>query len=47
MDVYLEVVCGDGGRSWLERAYQRAEEQAEREGRSLEDVAAERWGVSP
>eukprot|EP00094_Tigriopus_californicus_P008183 TCALIF_07879-PA protein Name:"Similar to cwf19l2 CWF19-like protein 2 (Xenopus tropicalis)" AED:0.03 eAED:0.04 QI:26/1/0.5/1/0/0/2/170/654 len=35
---------GDGGASWLLRAMKRAKEQAEREGRSLEEVAAERWG---
>ena len=36
---------GDGGISWLKKAYQRCEEKAKEEGRSLEDVAAERWGV--
>ncbi|KAL3879004.1 hypothetical protein ACJMK2_031326 [Sinanodonta woodiana] len=35
---------GDGGISWLKKAYQRCEEKAKEEGRSLEDVAAERWG---
>eukprot|EP00117_Sycon_ciliatum_P020775 scpid37840/ scgid18408/ CWF19-like protein 2 len=35
---------GDGGKSWIRRAYQRAVEQAEREGRTLAEVAAERWG---
>uniref|UniRef100_T1JI23 Cwf19-like C-terminal domain-containing protein n=1 Tax=Strigamia maritima TaxID=126957 RepID=T1JI23_STRMM len=35
---------GDKGLSWITRAYQRAKEQAKEEGRSLEDVAAERWG---
>lgn len=34
----------DGGASWLHRAYKRAQEQAVAEGRSLEEVAAERWG---
>lgn len=30
---------------WLHRALQRAREQAKTEGRTLEEVAAERWGV--
>lgn len=37
---------GDRGVGWLRRALKRAEEQAADEGRSVEDVAAERWGVS-
>ena len=32
------------GRSWMLRAYKRAIEQAETEGRSLDDIATERWG---
>ena len=35
---------GDGGRSWILRAYKRALERAEEEGRSIEEVATERWG---
>lgn len=35
---------GDGGASWLRRAFKRAQEQAEREGKSIEEVAAQRWG---
>lgn len=35
---------GDGGLKWLRRAYQRIQEQAVDEGRSLEEVAAERYG---
>ena len=34
----------DGGAAWLKRAYKRAQEQAEREGKSIEEVAAQRWG---
>ena len=34
-----------GNRAWFKRAYERAKQQAEAEGRSLEDVAAERCGV--
>ena len=30
--------------SWIERAFQRAKEQAKREGRTIEEVAKERWG---
>ena len=43
-EVKLKTVVGDGGKSWLRRAYKRAVEQAAEEGRSLEEVAAERWG---
>lgn len=32
--------------NWLKKSLRRAEEQALRDGRSLEEVAAERWGVS-
>lgn len=32
--------------NWLRKSLQRAKEQALRDGRSLEEVAAERWGVS-
>ena len=30
----------------MKKAYERAKQQAEEQGRSLEDVVAERWGVS-
>jgi len=43
-EVKPKAVAGDGGKSWLRRAYKRAVEQAAEEGRSLEEVAAERWG---
>jgi hypothetical protein len=39
------AAVGDGGLGWLKRAYQRAKEQAKEESKSLEEVAAERWGV--
>lgn len=32
--------------SWLKRSLWRAEEQARRDGKCLEEVATERWGVS-
>jgi hypothetical protein len=35
---------GDGGASWLKRAFKRAQEQAEREGKSIEEIAQVRWG---
>ena len=35
---------GDRGQSWLLRAYKRAIEQAKDSGRSLEEIATERWG---
>lgn len=37
---------GDSGLAWLRRSYQRCVEQAREEGRSVEELAAERWGVS-
>lgn len=36
---------GDGGYSWLKKAYYRIQEQSQREGRSMEEIAVERWGV--
>lgn len=38
------AVIGDGGASWRLKALRRAQEQADREGRKLDEVAAERWG---
>ncbi|XP_076359633.1 CWF19-like protein 2 isoform X2 [Tachypleus tridentatus] len=35
---------GDAGLSWLRRAYRRIKERAQEENRTMEDVAAERWG---
>lgn len=32
--------------NWLKKSLRRAEEQAIRDGKCLEEVAAERWGVS-
>uniref|UniRef100_A0A8C4HR64 CWF19 like cell cycle control factor 2 n=1 Tax=Dicentrarchus labrax TaxID=13489 RepID=A0A8C4HR64_DICLA len=40
------LVVNDGGLGWLRKNYQRMKEQAEREQRSLNDVVAERYGVS-
>ncbi|XP_065882007.1 uncharacterized protein [Euphorbia lathyris] len=37
-------VVGDGGASWRMKALKRAQEQAAREGRNLEQVVEERWG---
>ncbi|XP_039044004.1 CWF19-like protein 2 isoform X2 [Hibiscus syriacus] len=37
-------VVGDGGASWRLKSLKRAEEQAAREGRSIEEVVLERWG---
>ena len=50
-----ENVCyypllGNAGHSfssaWLKRAYQRAKDEAEEEGKSLADIVAKRYGVS-
>ncbi|KAL3649076.1 hypothetical protein CASFOL_005479 [Castilleja foliolosa] len=38
------TVVGDGGASWRLKALKRAQEQAAREGRQLEEVVGERWG---
>ncbi|CAN1279651.1 CWF19-like protein 2 [Linum perenne] len=37
-------VVGDGGASWRLKALKRAEEQAARDGRKLDEVVEERWG---
>ncbi|XP_056613355.1 CWF19-like protein 2 isoform X2 [Triplophysa dalaica] len=37
-------VVNDGGVSWLQKSYQRMNEQAEREKRSVQSVVAERYG---
>ncbi|XP_022946470.1 CWF19-like protein 2 isoform X1 [Cucurbita moschata] len=37
-------IVGDGGASWRLKALKRAEEQAARDGRRLEEVVEERWG---
>lgn len=41
-----QKAVGDQGVGWLRKALQRVHEQAAETGRSEEDVAAERWGVS-
>ena len=38
-------MSGDGGVAWLRKAVQRCEEQAAERGVSVEEVAAERYGV--
>jgi len=35
---------GDGGLTWLLRAFKRAEDQAKEGGQSLEEIAEKRWG---
>jgi hypothetical protein len=37
---------GPGGSTWLRRAFRRAQEMAEEQGRPVEDVVSERFGVS-
>ncbi|XP_031382429.1 CWF19-like protein 2 [Punica granatum] len=43
-DRLLSSSIGDGGASWRLKALKRAQEQAAREGRKVEEVVAERWG---
>lgn len=44
-NLHLPSTCvGDGGYAYLKKAYLRIQEQAHREGRSMEEVAVERWG---
>lgn len=38
-------MAGDGGLAWWQKAHQRCVEQAKEEGRSLEQVASDRYGV--
>ncbi|XP_057523779.1 uncharacterized protein LOC130803612 isoform X2 [Amaranthus tricolor] len=37
-------LVGDGGASWRLKALKRAQEQAAREGRNIDEVVQERWG---
>ncbi len=37
---------GDAGASWWRKAYQRCVEAAKDQGRPLEEIAAERYGVT-
>lgn len=43
--VAMATGVGDAGLSWLKKSYERCVQQAKEEGRSLEELAAERWGV--
>jgi len=43
---FLESPRNSFSSSWLKKAYQRAKEEAEEEGKSLGDVVAKRYGVS-
>lgn len=38
------INIGDGGRSWIEKAYQRAIQQSQDEGIPLEEIVNKRWG---
>jgi len=42
----VSQTTGDQGVEWLRRALRRIEEQAREENRSMEIVAAERYGVN-
>ena len=46
---FLFTVVSSSGSfksDWLKKAYKRAQEQAEEEGRSFADIVAQRYGVS-
>lgn len=43
-DKSVSSVVGDGGASWRLKALKRAQEQAARDGRNLNEVVEERWG---
>lgn len=43
-DKSVSAVVGDGGASWRLKALKRAQEQAAREGRNINEVVEERWG---
>ncbi|KAK3098520.1 hypothetical protein FSP39_020282 [Pinctada imbricata] len=40
----VQPSVGDGGYSWMKKAYDRCVEQAKEENRSLEEIAAEKYG---
>uniref|UniRef100_A0A7N0VLQ8 Cwf19-like C-terminal domain-containing protein n=1 Tax=Kalanchoe fedtschenkoi TaxID=63787 RepID=A0A7N0VLQ8_KALFE len=42
--LFSTSVVGDGGASWRLKALKRAQEQAAREGKRVEEVVGERWG---
>lgn len=42
----IESARNSFSSTWLKRAYQRAKEEAELDGKSLADVVAKRYGVS-
>ena len=46
MATFLDEMVGDGGRSWIQKAYDRAKQQAIDDGVPLEEIVAKRWGVS-
>ena len=45
-DAGVAGLVGDGGVGWWRKAYSRCEEQAKETGKTLEQVATERYGVN-
>ena len=41
----IDYKVGDGGKSWLQKSYDRAVKQAKEQGVPVEDIISKRYGV--